>query len=52
MLPEYKPKSPNLDHLGKRAAALAPSLGDVFPKSESEVKRLWNLLKKADIDAR
>lgn len=49
---EYKPKSHNLDYLGKLAGTLAPSLRDVFPKTEREDKRLFDLLKKAYIDAR
>lgn len=52
VLTEYKPKSHNLDELGKRAAAFAPSLRDVFPKTEPEDARLFKLLKKAYIDAR
>jgi HEPN domain-containing protein/predicted nucleotidyltransferase len=52
VLTEYKPKSHNLDHLGKRAASLAPSLRDVFPKLDPEDARLFKLLKKAYIDAR
>lgn len=52
VLTEYKPKSHNLDELGKRAAAFAPSLRDVFPKADPEDARLFKLLKKAYIDAR
>jgi uncharacterized protein len=52
VLTEYKPKSHNLNHLGKLAASVAPSLRDVFPKAEREDKRLFELLKKAYVDAR
>jgi uncharacterized protein len=52
VLTEYKPKSHNLDHLGKLAASHAPSLRGVFPKVEHEDKRLFDLLKKAYVDAR
>jgi uncharacterized protein len=52
VLTEYKPKTHNLDELGKRAAAFAPSLRDVFPRTAPEDERLFKLLKKAYIDAR
>lgn len=52
VLTEYKPKGHNLDHLGKRAAALAPSLRDVFPRRPPEAARLFKLLKRAYVDAR
>jgi len=52
VLTEYKPRSHNIEHLGKLAASHAPSLRDVFPKVEREDKRLFGLLKKAYVDAR
>jgi predicted nucleotidyltransferase/HEPN domain-containing protein len=52
VLSEYKPKSHNLDHLDKRAAALAPSLRGVFPRRTPKDARLFKLLTRAYIDAR
>ena len=52
VLTEYKPKAHNIDYLGKLAGKLAPSLRDVFPRTEREDKRLFDLLKKAYVDAR
>jgi Ser/Thr protein kinase RdoA (MazF antagonist) len=52
VLTEYKPKAHNIDYLGKLAGKLQPSLRDVFPRTAPEDKRVWDLLKKAYIDAR
>ena len=52
VMTEYKPKAHNIDYLGKLAGKLHPSLRDVFPRAEPEDKRVWDLLKKAYIDAR
>lgn len=42
----------NLEALGKRAGDLHPELRNVFPQSTPEEERLFNLLKKAHVDAR
>ncbi len=52
VITEYKPKAHNIDYLGKLAGKLHPSLRDVFPRTEPEDKRVWDLLKKAYLDAR
>jgi predicted nucleotidyltransferase/HEPN domain-containing protein len=48
----YKPKEHDLDILKKSAARFCPALETVFPLETDEEKRLWQLLKKAYIDAR
>jgi HEPN domain-containing protein/predicted nucleotidyltransferase len=48
----YKPKEHDLDILKKSAARFCPELESVFPQGTDEEKRLWDLLKKAYIDAR
>ena len=52
VLTAYKPKSHNLDDLGKRAGDLHPALRSVFPRGTPEDDRLFKLLKHAYVDAR
>jgi predicted nucleotidyltransferase/HEPN domain-containing protein len=52
VLTAYKPKTHNLDDLGKRAADLHPELRAVFPRETPEDDRLFKLLKRAYVDAR
>jgi HEPN domain-containing protein len=52
VLTAYKPKSHNLEDLGKRAADLHPLLRNVFPRGTPEDDRLFKLLKHAYVDAR
>ena len=52
VLTAYKPKSHNLEDLGKRAGDLDPALRNVFPRATPEEDRLFKLLKHAYIDAR
>jgi predicted nucleotidyltransferase/HEPN domain-containing protein len=52
VLTAYKPKTHNLDDLGKRAADLAPLLRNVFPRTTPKEDRLFKLLKRAYVDAR
>src|SRR5262249_6502674 len=52
VLTAYKPKTHNLEDLGKRAADLHPLLRDVFPRGRPEEDRLFKLLKNAYVDAR
>ena len=48
----YKPKEHDIDKLGKQANSLDPRFLPVFPRTTQEEKRLFELLKKAYIDAR
>lgn len=48
----YKPKSHNIEDLGKRAADLHVELRRVFPRGTPEEDRLFKLLKHAYVDAR
>ncbi len=48
----YKPKIHDLEKLGKQVNALDPDFLKVIPNSTPEEKRLFELLKKAYIDAR
>jgi HEPN domain-containing protein/predicted nucleotidyltransferase len=48
----YKPKVHDIEELGRRAANLDPRFLPVFPRQTEEQRRLFNLLKKAYIDAR
>ena len=48
----YKPKTHNLETLGKRCADLHPALRGVFPQDTPEETRLFKLLKAAYVDAR
>jgi uncharacterized protein len=52
VLTAYKPKTHNLDDLGKRAGDLHPLLRNVFPRATPEEDRLFKLLKHAYVDAR
>ncbi len=48
----YKPKIHDLEKLGKQVNAFDPAFLKVIPNSTPEEKRLFDLLKKAYIDAR
>lgn len=48
----YKPKEHDISKLGKQVNNLDPRFLPVFPRSTPEEKRLFDLLKKAYIDAR
>lgn len=48
----YKPKTHNIEDLGRRCENLHPAFRDVFPRETIEDKRLFNLLKFAYVDAR
>ena len=48
----YKPKTHNIEYLDRQASNLHPDFFTVFPKATPEQKRLFELLKKAYIDAR
>jgi len=52
VLTAYKPKTHNLEDLGKRVADLHPLLRNVFPRTTPEEVRLFKLLKHAYVDAR
>ena len=48
----YKPKSHNIEELANQAAALHPALEGALPRTEAEDKALFDLLKRAYIEAR
>src|SRR5690349_6647061 len=48
----YKHKSHNIEELANQAAALHPALEGALPRTEQEDKRLFDLLKRAYIEAR
>lgn len=48
----YKPKEHDIAKLGKQVNNLDPRFLPVFPRSTPEEERLFDLLKKAYIDAR
>ena len=48
----YKPKEHDISKLGKQVNNLDPRFFPVFPRSTPEEERLFDLLKKAYIDAR
>lgn len=48
----YKPKEHDISKLGKQVNNLEPRFFPVFPRSTPEEERLFDLLKKAYIDAR
>jgi uncharacterized protein len=48
----YKPKTHNIEDLGRRCENIHPAFRDVFPREAPEDKRLFNLLKHAYVDAR
>jgi HEPN domain-containing protein/predicted nucleotidyltransferase len=52
VLTAYKPKTHNIEDLGKRAGDLHPALRNVFPRGTPEEDRLFKLLKRAYVDAR
>ena len=49
---DYKPKWHNLKKLGKQVASIDPRLREVFPQRDKEEQRLFQLLKRAYVDAR
>jgi HEPN domain-containing protein/predicted nucleotidyltransferase len=48
----YKPKLHDLEKLGKQAVSLNPEFLVVFPNKTAEEKRLFDLLKRAYVEAR
>src|SRR5262245_34035048 len=48
----YKPKSHNIEDLANQAAAFHAALEGALPRTEEEDKRLFDLLKRAYIEAR
>ncbi|NOQ25417.1 MAG: HEPN domain-containing protein [Bacteroidales bacterium] len=48
----YKPKTHDLEELGRQAKNFNPEFNKVFPKCTKEEKRLFELLQKAYVDAR
>jgi hypothetical protein len=46
------PKSHNIEKLAKLAAQFHPDMRPLLPRTEPEDKRLFELLKKAYVDAR
>lgn len=52
VLTDYKPKTHDIERLGKLAAAQQPILLEVFPKGTEEDRRRFELFRKAYIDAR
>ena len=48
----YKPKTHNINKLGKVAARYSPEYKKIFPRQTDEEKRLFKLLKNAYVDAR
>ncbi|KAA0992442.1 HEPN domain-containing protein [Dyadobacter aurulentus] len=49
---DYKPRTHDIEELGKQVEKLHPNFATVFPKNTAEEARLFKLLKKAYIDAR
>jgi HEPN domain-containing protein/predicted nucleotidyltransferase len=49
---DYKPRTHDIEELGKQVEKLHPDFATVFPKNTAEEARLFKLLKKAYIDAR
>ena len=49
---DYKPRTHDIEELGKQAEKLHPDFATAFPKNTAEEARLFKLLKKAYIDAR
>ncbi|MDR6803172.1 HEPN domain-containing protein/predicted nucleotidyltransferase [Dyadobacter sp. BE34] len=49
---DYKPKLHDIEELGNQVAKLHSAFATIFPKTTSEEARLFDLLKKAYIDAR
>jgi uncharacterized protein len=48
----YKPKTHDLEDLAKQTAPLHPALAGALPRAEGEDERLFDLLKRAYIEAR
>ncbi len=48
----YMPKSHNIEKLAKMAAPIHPDMRPLLPRTEAEDERLFELLKKAYVDAR
>ena len=49
---DYKPKEHDIKKLGKRAGLIKPELWRVFPQETEEEQRLFELLRRAYVDAR
>ncbi|CAG5068014.1 hypothetical protein DYBT9623_00742 [Dyadobacter sp. CECT 9623] len=49
---DYKPRTHDIEELGKQVEKLHPDFATAFPKNTAEEVRLFKLLKKAYIDAR
>ncbi|MEO6285378.1 MAG: HEPN domain-containing protein [Dyadobacter sp.] len=49
---DYKPRTHDIEELGKQVEKLHPDFVTAFPKNTAEEARLFKLLKKAYIDAR
>jgi predicted nucleotidyltransferase/HEPN domain-containing protein len=49
---DYKPRTHDIEELGRQVEKLHPDFVTVFPKNTAEEVRLFKLLKKAYIDAR
>lgn len=52
VLTQYKPKTHDIEKLARQAAGHEPKLLNVFPRGTAEEKRLFELLRKAYVDAR
>ena len=48
----YKPRTHNIEELGSRAIEVAPELAGALPRAEEGDRRLFDLLKRAYIEAR
>ena len=48
----YKPKLHDLEKLGEQAVSFSPEFLPIFPRRDPEEKRLFELLKRAYVDAR
>lgn len=49
---QYRPKIHDIEKLGRQAAGHEPELLNVFPKGTTREKELFELLRKAYVDAR
>ncbi len=52
VLTSYKPKTHDLEKLTKRMEKIDPDFAKIFPRQEGEEKRLFELLRKAYVEAR
>jgi HEPN domain-containing protein len=52
ILTSYKPRTHDLEKLTERMEKIDPDFAKIFPRREGEEKRLFELLKKAYVDAR